>query len=296
MARRSDPSTTLDGRRAHGDLAAVRVATYLEADRPRVVRALKTAFSGPMVDGRPKRVHVEHKDVRKVRSEAEHYRAYHVQAHLRARDLAHPFQNLNGLSCEVQVCSMLAHVWNEIAHDIVYKRPMGEPSTTELALIRKLAELTLSGDKAITQLIQLAEARQRGHLGTFSDAFDFVIKVGPHFPELKELGAHAEALLAVLRDRDLATTEAVVQVMCASPPQDPRIPADAVAFHRARLHAFSDWMTRSKRQISKPLDDNSSDVVLMAVLAHVNEKMDPNRYQRRLRALALRYCQWQQTT
>jgi ppGpp synthetase/RelA/SpoT-type nucleotidyltranferase len=89
-----------------GDLAGVRVATYVEEDRERVIEAIKANFSG---DG-PGAV-VEKKD---KRDQGKFYRATHCQVAIKEDELLGDYANLKGLTCEVQVCSLLAHVFNEI--------------------------------------------------------------------------------------------------------------------------------------------------------------------------------------
>ena len=92
---------------------------------------IKKLFNGP--NGGP--VDVDKKD-----STGHFYRATHCQVALKAEDLLEPFDNLEGLTCEIQVCSMMAHVWNEIEHDIGYK-PTGELSDLERATLVNIGHL-----------------------------------------------------------------------------------------------------------------------------------------------------------
>ncbi|MBA3890429.1 MAG: RelA/SpoT domain-containing protein [Gemmatimonadaceae bacterium] len=109
-----------------GDLAAVRFSAYVEADRERVVDLVRATFVGP--DGGP--VIAEVKDRFDVVS-GRFYRATHLDVALPEEELIGSFDNVRGVRCEVQVCSMLAHVWNEIEHDLVYKPLMGPVSIEE---------------------------------------------------------------------------------------------------------------------------------------------------------------------
>lgn len=106
------------------DLAGVRVSTYLESDRPRVVGEIQKLFDGPNAGA----VVV---DVEDSNEEEQYYRATHCQVSLKTDDLEEPNDNLAGLTCEIQVCSMLAHVWNELEHDLVYKPTTGDVSGRE---------------------------------------------------------------------------------------------------------------------------------------------------------------------
>jgi ppGpp synthetase/RelA/SpoT-type nucleotidyltranferase len=83
------------------DLACVRISTCLEVDREKVVEAIKKLFDGPNGGA----VHVEKKD-----QDGRFYRATHCQVALKAEDLVESFDNLEGITCEIQVCSLLAHV------------------------------------------------------------------------------------------------------------------------------------------------------------------------------------------
>ncbi len=68
------------------------------------------------------------------------------------------FQNLKGLGCEIQVCSLLAHVFNELEHDLRYKPLSGDLSNKENALLNAVARQLEVGDTLINLVL---EARQR---------------------------------------------------------------------------------------------------------------------------------------
>jgi hypothetical protein len=101
---------------------------------------------------------------------------------LRAEDLAGNYDNLRGASCEVQVCSMMAHVWNEIEHDIGYKPDGGGPDPAERGLLEALGHLSRSGDAMITRLLEANQQRLRSRQGGFSDVHDFVARLRDRFP------------------------------------------------------------------------------------------------------------------
>lgn len=170
------------------DLAGVRISTYLEVDRDRVVEEIKKLFDGPNSG----EVHVDKKD------QAGHfYRATHCQVTLKQDDLVEPFENLEGLTCEIQVCSLLAHVWNELEHDLVYKPTSGEISDRETDSLKVLGNLTLSGDVVIKQLFE-ANAdrikREQNDATPFQDVYDFVGRMRAAFPDRPEFGTHAGQL------------------------------------------------------------------------------------------------------
>jgi ppGpp synthetase/RelA/SpoT-type nucleotidyltranferase len=160
-----------------GDFAGVRIATYRPEDETRVAEAIATLFCGS--DGGP--IDIDPKDKLKPAA-GQFYRATHCQVHLSETDLVGNYENLRGASCEIQICSMMAHVWNEIEHDIGYK-PEGEgPSDAELGLLEALGHLTRAGDAAITRLLAANIARMAVQTGDFADVHDFAARLRPHFP------------------------------------------------------------------------------------------------------------------
>lgn len=160
-----------------GDFAGVRIATYRPEDEARVAELLKALFCGPSGG----EIEVDFKD--KLRpSEGKFYRATHCQVHLPEAELVGNYENLRGASCEVQVCSMMAHVWNEIEHDIGYKPEGKGPSEAELGLLEALGHLTRAGDASITRLLAANVARMTEQTGDFTDIHDFVARIRDFFP------------------------------------------------------------------------------------------------------------------
>ena len=161
-----------------GDFAGVRIATYRPEDERRVTDEIKRLFEGEA----SAEVFVDKKDKLAVNS-YQFYRATHCQVFLREDDLVGAYENLRGTSCEIQVCSMMAHVWNEIEHDIGYKPEGGGPGDAEKGLLEALGHLTRSGDAAITRLLAANAARMEENVGDFFDVHDFVARLRPFFPE-----------------------------------------------------------------------------------------------------------------
>ncbi|RJG46189.1 RelA/SpoT domain-containing protein [Mesorhizobium sp. DCY119] len=161
-----------------GDFAGVRIATYRPEDERRVTDEIKRLFEGESST----EVLVDKKDKLAVNS-YQFYRATHCQVFLREDDLVGNYENLRGTSCEIQVCSMMAHVWNEIEHDIGYKPEGGGPGEAEKGLLEALGHLTRSGDAAISRLLAANAARMQENVGDFVDVHDFVARLRPYFPE-----------------------------------------------------------------------------------------------------------------
>ncbi len=173
------------------DLAGVRVSTYLlEGDRARVVAEIQRLFDGP--NAGPVLL-----DAKNYDGAHNYYRATHCQVSLRPEDLDEPYDNLHGLTCEIQVCSLLAHVWNELEHDLVYKPTTGAISARERESLNILGSMTLSGDLVIKQLFDLNAERikkAQDNASPFLDVYDFVARMRDAFPHCTDFGNNAGQL------------------------------------------------------------------------------------------------------
>lgn len=175
-------------REAGGDLAGVRITTYVETDRDKVVEVIKKIFGGPTGS-----VEVDKKDDA-ARQRRSLYRATHCQVALKQEDLVGTYENLKGLSCEIQVCSLLAHVWNEIEHDLGHKPLSGTLSKLETDLLHVLGRETEAGDIVIASLLAEKEKRLAQIQGPFVDEYDFVVRMRNRFSSATEFGSNAEQL------------------------------------------------------------------------------------------------------
>lgn len=128
------------------DFSGVRIALYSGEDLQSVAAGLKRIFQ--IIDVQ------DHDKKRDLNDPCKYYKAIHYQVVLKESDLASSpkLRNLDGLSCEIQVCTMMNHVWNEIEHDIGYK-PSGEMGTEEREAMSQFGELTREGDKIINELL-----------------------------------------------------------------------------------------------------------------------------------------------
>lgn len=240
------------------DLAGVRIATYLESDREPVVEELKKEFVGlgdvgPVID---------------IKDKAEggrHYRATHCQVFLPEGDLSGGNENLKGTTCEIQVCSLLAHVFNEIEHDLQYKPLSGELSAVERELIDQLGLLTKSGDITIKRLLHETDARLKERTGEFADVFDFVARMRD-IMNLNGFAANAGQLFDELIALNLKTPEAISQSVKANGDQAiNEIAAD-------EYQKLKNYLAASQPDL---LEDGSSDVLLAGVLkSSVNAILD----------------------
>lgn len=234
-----------------GDFAGVRIATYRPEDERRVTEEIKKLFEGED----SAEVFVDKKDKLAVNS-YQFYRATHCQVFLREEDLVGHYENLRGTSCEIQVCSMMAHVWNEIEHDIGYKPEGGGPGEAEKGLLEALGHLTRSGDAAITRLLAANAARMQENVGDFVDVHDFVARLRPFFPEA-DLSVNAGQAFDAVTEQGLNS----VVTLKANLGDEALSPAVAAK----RIEAFNRYLA-SVDGVEYSLNPASADVLTVAVL------------------------------
>ena len=104
------------------------------------------------------------------------------------------YSNVANVPCEVQVCSMMAHVWNEIEHDLGYKPMAGSLSDQEHNFLVMLGQSVRVGDGTIASLFAETERRQKEQGGDFIDVYDFVARIRLWFPDT-DFGATPERSL-----------------------------------------------------------------------------------------------------
>lgn len=127
------------------DLSGVRIAYYIGDDASGIKEALVDLFCIP------DKFDEKNKSGPGFEPHS-NYRATHCQVLLKDKDLFGANENLGGLTCEIQICSMMAHVWNEIEHDIGYK-PVGVLGKKEKAELCTLADIVRNGDATIHRLL-----------------------------------------------------------------------------------------------------------------------------------------------
>ncbi len=267
-----------------GDLAAVRVATYRPEDQQRIVDEICKKFSGAENDG----VQIDQKDKLK---EGGFYRATHCQATLRDDELFGTYENLKGTSCEIQVCSMMAHVFNEVEHDIAYKPEGAGPQDDETQLMQGLGHLTRAGDSLVSLLLAANEARLKEKGGDFNDAFDFVARMRREFEDV-DLSANSGQLFDELRMLNLMSIDALKNTIGTQ-----RFKVEA---GKAIIDGYNLYQS-SKGQVDFLMDEKSSDLVLALLLDKFAEKIEENHpagrglgRPPRIRSIATRYREWQQ--
>jgi ppGpp synthetase/RelA/SpoT-type nucleotidyltranferase len=236
------------------DLAGVRIVTYVESDRERVAAEIVKRFQG--TDGG---------DVQPVVKDTDgsFYRATHCQVQLLDEDVGPGYENLRGDGCEVQICSLLAHVWNEIEHDLGYKPLAGELSDGEQRALDALGNLTRAGDSTIVNLLEATDGRLAANEGEFKDQWDFVARARRFFPKADDFGAHSGQLFAELMAEGIDSPQKL---------RDRLITDDAAAGNAyAVLDAFQSHIEGD--DVVRRVEPSSSDPLLMLFLAQFAENV-----------------------
>lgn len=242
------------------DLAAVRIATYLESDRGPVVDELRRVFVGRAGLGEPEI------DVKDKTNDGKHYRATHCQICLPEEDLEGANENLAKTTCEIQVCSLLAHVFNEIEHDLQYKPLSGDLSNVERELIDQLGLLTKSGDITIKRLLHETDDRLKERTGSFADVHDFVARMRV-IMDLDDFASNAGQLFDELSTLKIITPDVLHQVICGNDTQT------MIEISNQEYAQLKQYLRTDQPDL---LDDGSSDVLLAGLLRSKYEQILKN--------------------
>lgn len=234
-----------------GDFAGVRIATYRPEDQELVREEVCRVFRG----ANGAQIKPDPKDEPDFKA-AKFYRAIHCQVCLPEDELVGDYEHLKDVSCEIQICSMMAHVWNEIEHDIAYKPDGTGPGVVETGLLSSLGHLTYSGDAIITRLLEATELRLREQTGDFTDVHDFVARLRKEFPGL-ELTVNAGVAFEVAQLLGLTNPG---QVVASAAKVKGELP-DA----QARVARFNDYL-QNLGSSELQLNARSADVLTIALL------------------------------
>ena len=241
------------------DLAGVRIAAYREEDCEKIIQHLEREFSGP--DGQ---IVIDRKDKKRPENES-YYRAIHAQICLPKDDLVGTYDNVGDISCEVQICTMIAHVWNEIEHDIGYKPELGSPSSDEAYYLAQLGKIVRQGDYTVSLLLAANDHRSSARaddglpLAThadFVDVHDFVSRMR-EFGEgaMPKFSENSGQLFDLLVDLDLANPRKLTDNLANFDPQDAK----------SKIRSFNISAGKAGAEGLK-LDPLSSDLLLIGLL------------------------------
>lgn len=246
------------------DLAGVRIAAYQHEDCAKLVEHLKQNFRGPDGD-----IPIDSKD-RHIQDRRNFYRAIHAQVRLPEDELVGTYDNISDISCEIQICTMIAHVWNEIEHDIGYKPELGGPSEDEERLIEMLGHTVRQGDQQISMLLA-ANARRVSRKSEaaepdpqsrpFRDVHDFVSRMQDYGDRaMSNFPNNSGQLFDLIEDLDIRTPSTLEATLA---------PFSAESL-RDEATDFSEYLT--ERDLSTlVLDNDSSDLMLLRLF---RDKLD----------------------
>lgn len=216
-----------------GDLAGVRVATYVERDRDRVAEILRDRLRVIQVERHAK---------------PSGYRATHCQVQVSATVVARAeYSNLSGLSCEVQVCSMLAHVWNEIEHSVRYKlEGVTGVDAMEAASLNSLLKTVEAGDSNIRALLTARHDRM---------AISMVQEIVDLLSGVPRFGTNARDAVRLAIELGYTTPAQVAELVISS---------GGPGGVAARIATANDLMARDG--VDDLLDPETGDVLLVALV------------------------------
>lgn len=232
------------------DLSAVRIATYEQRHEDHVV----SLVSGRFVDTNDAPPTPDRKD-KNAQDSGNFYRATHLEVFLKATDIVGTYANVAEVPCEIQVCSMMAHVWNEVEHDLGYKPATGALSQQERTFLTMLGQSVRMGDNTIQSLFAETERRQREQGGTFTDVYDFVARLRGWFPGAADFGRHAGPLFEALAPLRLVSPDSIQKAIGLPEP-----------LTLAGEQAIRDLSVRFDAKVRFQLDSASSDLLLVLLL------------------------------
>lgn len=261
------------------DLSAVRIATYEQRHEDQVV----SLVAGRFLDASGALPVPERKD-KNLQDLGNFYRATHLEVFLKPTDIVGTYANVADVPCEIQVCSMMAHVWNEVEHDLGYKPAAGVLSQQERTFLTMLGQSVRMGDNTIQSLFAETERRQREQGGSFTDVYDFVARLRGWFPGAEDFGRHAGALFEALLPIRLVSPDSILRAIGLAEP-----------LTAAGELAARDLSVQLDAKARFQLDTASSDLLLVLLLpkaATFLAKADPTTEGAvRVRWLAEQYLQ-----
>lgn len=256
-----------------GDLAAVRVMTYVEKDRERVVNLIKNEELFRSREGQ-ENFEKERKenDSRIKNNPSNFYRATHLQIRLVEKDLQEGNNsNLERDHCELQITSMLAHVWNEIEHDIGYKTSDGELSYAEKTALESIGMLTKAGDNIISHLIDenvLRKKKFRNLQRRITNKQDLEKFLQNYYGDFKlgkssiKFNENSKSLFNALVDLDYLLPEQIIAILT------PKQIIECFSLSKG----LASYM-KSKALTSGLIDPHSCDALFIVLLKNEKEKL-----------------------
>ena len=138
------------------DLAGVRVALYLPADRTAVGQLIEQNFTAMR---QPKNFPED-----RGPGDGIGYVATHYLVRLKPETLHKDEYQYADTNVEIQVASVLMHAWAEVTHDLIYKPDKGPLTPEERAMIDDLNRVVQEGEAVLERLQQSVEGRRHEDL------------------------------------------------------------------------------------------------------------------------------------
>jgi ppGpp synthetase/RelA/SpoT-type nucleotidyltranferase len=151
------------------DLAGVRILLYRPKDVEPTCSVIEDLFVVP-----------EEPRYRKDFTDTKRYQARHRVVSLRDDQIENDpaLANLRGVRCEIQVVTLVDHIWNELEHDIKYKTPHGQPTEEQKALLASLrTELDAVRD-SVNRLMDATDRQRAEGLRVIETAEDLRYALG----------------------------------------------------------------------------------------------------------------------
>lgn len=173
------------------DLAGVRVVVYDPQDEWRVADALRKDFR--LAEGPPDQVAFARPPY-KERGKMVGYSATHL---IVAIDDGPDSSSIAGARCEVQICNVAAHLFNELEHDIGYKKHKATPTAQTMAELENVRLATRALEDAATALVKRHSRDIRDQSTELLDAVDLAASV--RATAGRDLRGDFQSLFLVLR-------------------------------------------------------------------------------------------------
>ena len=138
------------------DLAGVRVALYMPADREAVGQMIETIFAPVRA---PKHFPKDRGPGDSLGYVADHYLIQLRPVSLHKKELRYADTNI-----EIQVASVLMHAWSEVTHDLIYKPMKGKLTNEEMTMLKDLNDIVQRGEAMLTRLQESVEGRHNEDL------------------------------------------------------------------------------------------------------------------------------------
>ena len=282
-----------------GDLVGVRVMTYVEEDRKVVKELIEEIFAHPPGE-KDFDCEVKESTDRIKKDDSNFYRATHMNIGLKSSDLVANNTNLKNDFCELQITSMLAHVWNEIEHDIRYKAESTELSEDEQKALSSLGLLTEAGDNIIYSLMSANLKRLKNNTNTAAYKAECIKSTKDLTKFLEEYYGDEFNKLEIVYSKNIETLFYSLEYLNLLHPNDimQKISPRKIAISLKEIaKSFAKYL--KKHEIERPsLDERSSDILLLALLDTECQKIsqinEPSKGAKpRFQSLAYHYAAFQ---